>query len=1031
MDNAEKKAEIERMREVLARAKGKHYWRGIEELSGTEEFRAWLDDEFPGRASIPDVDRRSFFKLMGASLALAGLAGCRNLPQEKILPYVKNPVERYPGEILQYATAMPFDGYGFGLLATSNEGRPTKLEGNPDHPASLGSTDVFSQAEILELYDPDRTQVPIRQGNEPSSWEAFMSEARAVMHTQREAKGQGLLIVTETVTSPTLYAVLQALRKDFPLAKWYQYNPVNRDNEKLGSQLAFGEIVDPQYDFSKAELVLSLDCDIFACRPRWVRHTRDFMTTRDPDGPSMSRLYVVESTFSGAGLYADHRLPVKPSEIEGVARYIASRVGAEAMPGEVPSGRAAAWVDKMIADLQAHRGSSLVVAGEHQPPMVHALAHAINHALGNEGKTVSYSEPVEAEPTINNDQLAQFAKDLKGVLVDAVLIFGSNLIYSAPADLQIRENLQKLPVMKAHFALHEDETTPLCDWHLPLSHFLESWGDVRSYDGTVSIVQPLIEPLFDSKSVIEVLSSLMFDPGANSNYPQDGYELVRSTWAQKLGEKGWRDALNKGVVPGTAAAAKTPTLKTGFSQQRTAFQSGQTEAVLLPDPTIYDGRYNNNGWLQELPKPMSKLSWDNAVLISPATAQKLGVEYQDNLDISAKGGVVSAPCYVLPGHPDDVLTLHLGYGREATGKVGTGTGFNFGRLRTSADGSFFPVRVSKGTGSYDLATSQTHHSMDGRHIVREGTLDEYKQNPSLEEPEDKVDDTAILYNLSREWATDPQNQVNQWGMTIDLNSCTGCGACEIACQAENNIVAVGKDQVQRGRIMHWIRVDRYFTVVDNGEERDFHEPISQVEAINPNWDQGANDPQNVRAVCMPVPCMQCETAPCEPVCPVAATVHSHEGLNQMVYNRCVGTRYCSNNCPYKVRRFNFYNYQMRNANFSDPQDIPLLKMINNPDVTVRSRGVMEKCSYCVQRINRVRIQSKVAERDIRDGEIVPACAQACPTKAITFGDISKSDWAVAKLKAKARNYSLLGDLNTRPRTTYLGKVRNANKEMPV
>ena len=1027
MPDKPKGYDIETMRRKLADASGKGYWRGIEELADTDEFQAWLDDEFPARSSIPDVDRRSFLKLMGASLALAGLAGCRNLPQEKIVPYVKAPEERFAGEFLQYATAMPFAGYGFGLLATSFEGRPTKLEGNPDHPASLGSTDVYSQGEILQFYDPDRGTVPYQDGM-PSTWEQFAEFGRNLISAHSANGGTGLRILTETVTSPTLYRQIQALLKALPNARWHQFSSVNRDNERLGSQLAFGRFLDAHYDFTSAPVVLSLDGDFLACSPEHVRHTRDFMVGRNPEAGTMNRLYCIESTFTTTGLFADHRATAKPSEIEDIARYIAARVGAEGGPGKLPSGISSAWMDAVIADLTAAKGSSIVVTGDRQTGPVHALVHAINHALGNVGRTVNYSAPIEPAPVVQHLDLAQLTSDINAGRVDTLFIFGGNPANTAPADIPFTKALQSTALKhKVRLGLYQDETSALCNWYLPESHFLESWSDVRSYDGTASIVQPLIAPLYDTRAASEVIGILL-------KTPLSDHELVRATWPN-LTAQPWRDALNKGTIAGTAAPLMPGIApRAGFSATRGALPRGEVEAVFAPDPTIYDGRYANNGWLQELPKPLTKLSWDNAVILSPQTATRLNVVYQDNVEVAANGATVVAPVYVLPGHPDDVVTLHIGYGRENGGKVAEGTGFNFNVLRGSnlkAAGtavSLSPwigaVSLKKGSGTFPLASSQTHHSMSGREIVREGTFAEYQKNPTLS-PETGHEDQAILYNLT----SDPdwkKPEMAQWAMVIDLNTCTGCGACEIACQAENNISTVGKDQVQRGRIMHWIRVDRYFRVMDNGAERDFNEPISEVESINPAADQGALNPNNVTGVCMPIPCMHCETAPCEPVCPVAATIHSHEGLNQMVYNRCVGTRYCSNNCPYKVRRFNFYNYQFRQKNFNEEKDIPLLKMLNNPDVTVRGRGVMEKCTYCVQRINHARIEAKKEGRDIKDGEVVPACAQACASKSIVFGNMADPNARVTQLKRMKRNYGLLTDLNTQPRTTYLGKVRNPN-----
>ncbi|HEY3782776.1 MAG TPA: TAT-variant-translocated molybdopterin oxidoreductase [Fimbriimonadaceae bacterium] len=1029
MDKNEKQINTETMREKFANVSGERYWRGLEELVDTAEFQSWMEDEFPQRASIPDVDRRTFLKLAGASLALAGLAGCRSLPEERIVPYVKAPEDSLPGQELTYASTMPFDGYGFGVLVSSNEHRPTKIEGNDRHPASLGSTDIFSQAEILNMYDPDRSGNPLQMlpGQVPlmGTWEEALAEITNTLGTL--SNGAGIRLLTETVTSPTLYAQIQAFLAKYKQAKWYQYQAISRDNQKKGSVAAFGRIVDTRYDLSNAVVILALDSDILGCTPETVRYIRDFMARRGPDlpFPQINRLYSVESTFSKTGAFADHRFALKHSDIPGFTQYLASALGvAAAGPGRLPEGVKADWVAALVRDLVSHKGSALITVGETQPPEVHALAHAMNEALGAVGKTVNYLEPIEPHPVIHNDELTQLTAEMAGHQVDALFILGGNPAYSAPPDVPFATELQRLTAAKkltVRHGIYNDETSALCQWHLPDSHFLEAWGDLRSYDGTTSIVQPLILPLFDTRSAIEVISQLV-------GKPQNGLDMVRKQWSS-LKDQPWRDCLEKGFIDGTASKPAAVTAKVSSLPSTPASGADAIEAVFAPDSTVWDGRYSNNGWLQELPKALTRMSWDNPVIIGPKLAVQLDVIYEDNVELTANGATVIAPVYVLPGMPDNTVTLTLGYGRTTAGKVGDGTGFNFNPLRKSSSPWVTTVEIKKAGSKTDLALSQTHHSMDGRDIVREGTHSEYLSHQSLE-PREAMgeDESAILYNLTKEWQADNPD-IQQWGMTIDLNTCTGCSACEIACQAENNIPTVGKEQVQRGRIMHWIRVDRYFRVEDAGEERDFKEPIAQYESINPSNDTGAMDPNNVKVVSMPVPCMHCEEAPCEPVCPVAATIHSHEGLNQMVYNRCVGTRYCSNNCPYKVRRFNFFNFQFRQKQFQSERDITLLNLMNNPDVSVRSRGVMEKCSYCVQRINEARITAKKENRKIKDMEVIPACAQACPSKAIVFGDISDPTTAVSKLKAQKRNYGLLEDLNTRPRTSYLAKVRNPNPEI--
>jgi MoCo/4Fe-4S cofactor protein with predicted Tat translocation signal len=978
------------IRARLATAKGPDYWRSLEELAESESFQEMLHREFPEQASewTDSVSRRRFLQLMAASLALAGLNGCVSAPAEKIVPYVRAPEEIVPGRPLFFATAMPLAGYGAGVLVESHMGRPTKVEGNPTHPASLGATDVFAQASVLTLYDPDRSQV-VNNAGEISTWSAFLNAASLELERQRESRGAGLRLLTGTVTSPTLAHQIQELLTQFPAARWHQYEPVNRDNARAGAQLALGEDVNTVYDLSPAKVLLSLDADFLCTGPGALRYARDFAAARRIEGEQaeMNRLYVVESTPSNTGMMADHRLPMQASEIEGFARAVVQQVGLGAS-GDISPTMAvySQWIDAVVGDLKAHRGASLVVAGESQPPIVHALAHAMNHALGNVGRTVSYTDPVEAQPVSQIDSLAELTREMAAGQVEFLVILGGNPVLTAPADLAFAEHLSNVRV-RVHLSLDDDETSRLCHWHVPEAHHLESWADVRAYDGTVSLLQPLIAPLYGGKTALEVLAVLTGQPGRSS------HELVRSYWQARRGEKDferfWEQSLNDGVVAGTALPELHVSLRTDYHNRIEEALSAPThpglEVNFRPDPTIFDGQFANNAWLQELPKTLTTLTWDNAALVSPATAERFGLQNGDVVELARAGQTVRAPAWILPGQPDRTVTLHLGYGRTRSGRVGTGIGFNAYPLRR-AQAPWFDSGVElRPTGErYPLATTQRHHNMEGRHPVRVGTLGEYRQNPHFAHEAGHEAPAALsLYPGHR-------YEGYAWGMTIDLNACTGCSACVIACQAENNIPVVGKEEVIREREMHWIRVDRYF--------------------------QG--DLENPRTYAQPVPCMQCENAPCEVVCPVGATVHSSEGLNDMVYNRCVGTRYCSNNCPYKVRRFNFLQF----ADF----DTPSLRLLRNPDVTVRSRGVMEKCTYCVQRINAARIEAEKEDRRIRDGEIATACQAVCPTRAITFGDLNDPQSRVTSLKAEPRDYGLLADLNTRPRTTYLARLRNPN-----
>jgi MoCo/4Fe-4S cofactor protein with predicted Tat translocation signal len=1012
MTNKDDKLDLASIRARLSAAKGKEYWRSLEELAETEGFYEMLHREFPRQASewIDSFSRRQFLKLMGASLALAGLTACYEPPPEqKIVPYVRPPEDIVPGKPLFYATSMPFAGSAMGLLVESHMGRPTKIEGNPDHPASLGATDVFAQASVLTLYDPDRSQTLTYLG-EIRSWPAFLGAISLALEKERPRQGSGLRILTETVISPTFAEQVQSVITAFPSAKWHQYDPACKDGARAGSKLAFGEYVDPVYNFTKTDLVLSLDADFLSGGPGHVRYTRDFAYRRKGtnDNPNQLpekpiRLYVVESTPSNTGSIADHRLPLRPSEIESFARNIAAGIGVGSSSTPPSNPEHAKWIEALVKDLQAHKGTSLVIAGEYQSPGLNALAHAMNQALGNVGNTVTYISPVEPNPVEQTESLKDLVKDMNAGVVDTLIMIGGNPVYTAPADLKFTESLSKV-ALRIHLSLYNDETSSLSHWHIPRAHYLESWGDARAFDGTASIIQPLISPLYYGKTEYEVLAAFSDQPERTS------YDIVRDYWGrQRPGadfEKFWRKVLHDGFIPETAAQPKPVTAKSDWLSSTPAPQpKGEGfEVIFRPDPSIHDGQFTNNPWLQELPKPLTKLTWDNAAIVSPSTAEKMGLSYlveytkenespresSEVVELNYQGRQVSAPVWILPGQADNCITVHLGYGRTRAGNIGTGIGFNAYTIRTSAEPWFGSGASVKKTGNrYSLACTQNHHSMEGRHLVRSSSFEKYKEDPK------KFKEHAEEEQPKRSLTLYPEYEYKgyAWGMAIDLSSCTGCNACVIACQSENNIPVVGKEQVMVNREMHWLRIDRYFE----------------------------GNVENPQTHFQPVLCMHCEQAPCEVVCPVTATAHSSEGLNDMVYNRCVGTRYCSNNCPYKVRRFNFLQYSDYNTES--------LKAMRNPDVTVRSRGVMEKCTYCVQRINYARIEAEKEDRKVQDGEIVTACQAACPAEAIVFGDINDPGSRVTKLKAQERNYSLLGELNTRPRTTYLASLRNTNPEL--
>jgi len=1006
---------------------GKRYWRSLEEMADTPEFQEFMLREYPQQAEVWDdpVERRTFLKLMGASLALAGLSGCVAQPPESIVPYVRQPEEEVPGKALFFATAMTMCGVGTGLLVKSNEGRPTKIEGNELHPDSQGATDIFSQASILTLYDPDRSQTPIFR-EETRPWSAFLGEVRETLdREQRLKQGAGLRFLTETIVSPTLAAQMKAILADFPAAKWHQYEPAARHSAFNGAMTAFGAPVNVMYNFAVADRVFSIDSDFLACGPGNIRNARDFAKKRR-DIAAMNRLYVIETTPTNTGAKADHRLAIRPSEIENFVRAVATGVGVNTGGNQGSVGSHGKWITALVNDLKQSAGKSIVIAGDEQPPAIHALAHAMNAALGNAGKTVAYTDPVEANAIDQIQSLRELVGDINNGIVDMLVMVGGNPVYNAPADLSFNKALLDKVKLRIHLSMYRDETSELCHWHLPETHYLEAWSDTRAYDGTASIVQPLIAPLYDSRSAHEFLAAFAQSPD------QKGYDIVRGYWQsqrlESLGttqedtanpshdfEQAWRKAVHDGVIPGTALPQKTFTPKTDWANQpaiASTAQPGGFEIIFRTDPTVHDGRFANNGWLQELPKPMTKLTWDNAVMISRKTADDLkltsqtgrwgGDTFVDTVNLSYQGREIkNIPIWILPGQPDGVITVHLGYGRRLAGNVGENRGFNAYLLRTS-DAPWFGAgaQIIAAGDQVQLATTQLHFNMENRDIVRTRSLAELQHGGEhtqaaeghAHEEESPPHDETMYPNY------DYQNQGNElnyaWGMSIDIGSCVGCNACIVACQSENNIPIVGKEQVFRSREMHWLRVDTYFEgTAENVEETHF----------------------------MPVPCMHCENAPCEPVCPVHATVHSAEGLNDMVYNRCVGTRYCSNNCPYKVRHFNFLLYQ--------DWTTPTYQLMRNPEVSVRSRGVMEKCTYCVQRIQWAKIESEKEGRPVRDGEVVTACQAVCPTEAIVFGNINDPNSRVAKLKANEQDYSLLADLNTRPRTTYLPGVRNPNPEI--
>ncbi|MEO6807508.1 MAG: 4Fe-4S dicluster domain-containing protein [Isosphaeraceae bacterium] len=1000
---------------------GRAYWRSLEDLADSvgppdEQFPT-LAADLMRRAAV--VDRRRFLELMAASIGLAGLAGCRR-PDAKILPYAQLPESVVPGLPTYYASALPRRGTALPILVESHEGRPTKVEGNPNDPEGAGALDAQAQASILDLYDPDRSRAVLRRQGatvEEMTWEAFDTFAEGHFAGLRSARGRGLRWLSGEDTSASLEGLRDQARQVFPEARWHVYEPINDNQARAGAALAFGEAVVPRYQLDRARVILALDADCLGVEGDGVRHIRGFSQVRrvEQAGDPMNRLYVVEPHYTVTGGMADHRLRLPASQVQAYAEALfRALLLAEEHADEAARGRSPKldvddrWIQEVAADLREHRGESLIIAGRRQPAIVHALAHAMNALLENLGKTVTFRPPRDRKA----GTLAELAEAIQGGQVETLVILGGNPAFDAPAVLDFANLLTKVP-HTIHLGSHVDETSSRSAWSLPAAHFLESWGDARTADGRLLPIQPLIEPLFGGRTALELVARLN---GSETTTP---FEIVRGTFRRLAGEAEaefeahWRRFLHDGLGPEAVGEPVQPSLRwdevaralSTAPPASSAPGAEDLELVFVADSKLDDGRHANNGWLQEAPDPVTKLTWDNAALISPGTAHTLGVATGDLVRLDQGGRSVEIAAFVLPGSADHSVSVALGYGRTEVGRVGRDAGVNVYPLRPDASDITRGLRVSRTGRAYPLAMTQDHFRMEGRDLVRELDRTESWEHSRDGHDEKAHPDIQVRPSFDGE---------HQWGMAIDLNTCVGCNACTIACQAENNIPIVGKDEVIRGREMHWIRIDRYF----------------------------AGDPEDPGMVHQPIPCMHCENAPCEVVCPVNATVHNNEGLNLQIYNRCIGTRYCSNNCPYKVRRFNFFDYnqrpldQLRLGPAAPKGMAETLQMQKNPDVTVRIRRVMEKCTYCVQRIERARIGARVAageSADVRvpDGTIVPACAQTCPTEAIVFGDVSDPDSRVSRIKRQDRDYALLGELNTKPRTTYQARLRNPNPRMPA
>jgi len=998
-------------------------WRSLDELASTPEFVDALEREFPQGAAEwhgGEISRRNFLQLMGGSMALAGigLTGCRR-PEAYLVPFTQGVEWTIPGKFLYYATSQPRRNGATPLIATTSDGRPTKLEGNPLHPISNGGTDTFAQASVLDLYDPNRSRT-IKADGQKTDAAALAAKLDEIRAAAEAGGGEGLAFLVERVDSPTRDRLLAQLRQKYPNILWAEYEPLGASEHDAAVAASFGAGVEVTPDFSAADKVLAVDDDFLNVSFSGLDQVRGFSARRriSEPGQPMNRLYVAETRYTPTGGMADHRLRIKPSEagpfLRALAQQIATLTGDGALASVVaafPEGQLSAdpqWIAECAKDLAASPGKSIVVVGKQQPAAVQALGFAINDALGAAGKTLRGARVQRPQSA----SIAELAAAMEAGRVKNLFILGGNPVYNAPADLRFGDLLAGVPV-SVHLGIYEDETAAATKWHVPQAHYLESWSDARSSDGTICAVQPMILPLWGGVNELEILNRLA------GNAEPIGPQLVRDTFSEVAGggnlEAKWTEFLRQGFLTGTAWPEATPAFNAGGAAAlATAYRpapSNGIEVAFTPSSTIDDGRYANNGWLQETPDFATKVTWDNAALVSPATAKSLGLATGDMLEMSANGRKIEAAALIAPGHADDAVSIALGYGRVNISHVTDHVGFDAYPLRTTQCMAFATGTAVKRTGAkHKFAETQTHQSMEGRDLVREATMERYAKEPTFAQTMGM--DGHIPPNISL--FTHPKlDSPEQWGMTVDLSTCTGCNACVVACQAENNVPIVGKDQVSRGRNMAWIRMDRYFA----GDE---------------------NDPEMLPQSIM---CQHCENAPCETVCPVNATVHSEDGLNLMAYNRCIGTRYCANNCPWKVRRFNFFDYNQR------PLDKlyfgPLAKkgmaesvqMSKNPNVTVRMRGVMEKCTYCIQRIEEAKITHAVKagpsdKSKVDFPNVKSACQQACPSESIVFGNINDPKSRVAQLKKEPRNYEMLKYLNVSPRTTYLARIKNPNMAMP-
>lgn len=1015
----------------------KQHWRSLAELENAPDYQERLTREFydPNVTEPSDgLDRRRFMQLMGASMALAGAAGCR-WERREVLPYAKRPENSDPGQLKNYTTVMSTTGSVQPLMVETFAGRPIRIMGNAQHPYSKGALDGFATASILTLYDPDRSKV----APDPAAIEALVKAAKT-------SGGEGYCILSGAILSPSMARVKAKLAKSMPRARWVQYEASSRDNERDGTKLAFGAPYRVHLNFRKAEIIVALEDNYFGSgHPEEAALARGWSDNRNPESGHMNRMYVAESRFTRTGSAADHRLAVRSSQIKALALAIeAGLSGAVPAKGFLKDAKTAKFLKALLHDLKANSGRSVVTAGKSQPAEVHAIVHRINAKLKNVGKTIRYSSDPEPKREHLEKALGSLAADMNAGKVKMLVILDKNPVYDAPGDVDFAAALAKVPD-SIHFGLYNDETARQCKKHFALAHYLASWGDAETPDGCLTIAQPLIAPLYKGWSVLEAALAAIGESktSAQAFVRQTALERTRQGVALPVGpvqptttddeelalaqkrqqmfvgwEGAWRRMLAMGYAEGTEVEYVRPRLKNfqvaepGEGSYRSAkdLKNGEFELVFFDDDKVGDGRFANNAWLQETPDFLTKLTWDNAAIMNVSTAVALGVNDEDVITVKTAQGSVEAPVYVMPGQAPNTIAMAIGYGRSFAGQVGgdyeakiIAPGFDVRPIRHQS-GLYWVegASVAKTGKTYPLASTQEHHMVDtlGREeranraptLVRAGSLAEYIKDPKFAQ---KMDHHPPLLSLFQEH--DYSKEAHRWGMTIDLSRCTGCNACVVACNAENNVPVVGKDQVRRGRELHWLRIDRYFV----GDEED------------------------PRVACQPVACVHCENAPCEQVCPATATTHSEEGLNDMVYNRCIGTRYCANNCPYKVRRFNFHNYH---ENLKNPENRSLY-LASNPNVTVRFRGVMEKCSYCVQRIHEAKTLARAEKRAMRDGDIKGTCEDACGTGAILFGDLNDKNSRVSKAQALPRAYAVLAELNIKPRTEYLARINNPSPMM--